>query len=101
MKCALKVHMPQQQSDESKSEEENLDDEHLWEDMNLVEDTEPPWLSGERVSCFAHPLQLVVNDGMKEVRAISRAIAKTSRFSNLLHSSSQFRVQVWGCIWLC
>lgn len=56
-----------------------------------MEDTEPPWLSGERISCFAHSLQLVVNDGMKEVRAISRAIAKKSRISTLLHSSSQFR----------
>lgn len=27
---------------------------------------------------------------MKEVRAISRTIAKTSRFTTLLHSSSQF-----------
>lgn len=39
MKCAFKVHMSQQQSDDSDSEEENLDDEHLLEDMNLVEDT--------------------------------------------------------------
>ncbi|KAK9961953.1 hypothetical protein ABG768_007347 [Culter alburnus] len=91
MKCAFKVHMPQQQSDDSESEEESLDDEHLWEDMNLVEDTELPWSSGERLSCFAHSLHLVVNDGMKEVRAISRTIAKTSRFTTLLHSSSQFK----------
>ncbi|GAA6109859.1 zinc finger BED domain-containing protein 4-like [Tachysurus ichikawai] len=91
MKCAFKVHMPQQQSDDSESEEENLDDEHLWEDMNLVEDIELPWSSGERLSCFAHSLQLIVNDGMKEVRAISRTIAKTSRFTTLLHSSSQFK----------
>ncbi|GAA6096857.1 uncharacterized protein LOC115778158 [Tachysurus ichikawai] len=91
MKCAFKVHMPQQQSDDSESEEENLDDEHLWEDMNLVEDTELLWSSGESLSCFAHSLQLLVNDGMKEVRAISRTIAKTSRFTMLLHSSSQFK----------
>ncbi|KAK0145124.1 putative AC9 transposase [Merluccius polli] len=91
MKCAFKVHMPQHQSDESKSEEENLDDEHLWEDTDSVEDTELPWSSVERLSCFAHSLQLVVNDGMKEVRSISRPIAKTSRFTTLLHSSSQFK----------
>uniref|UniRef100_A0A3Q1GY77 HAT C-terminal dimerisation domain-containing protein n=1 Tax=Acanthochromis polyacanthus TaxID=80966 RepID=A0A3Q1GY77_9TELE len=76
MKCAFKVHMPQQQSDNSESEEENLDDEHLWEDVTSVEDTELPWSSGERLSCFAHSLQLVVNDGMKEVRAVSCTIAK-------------------------
>uniref|UniRef100_A0A3B4ZLE7 HAT C-terminal dimerisation domain-containing protein n=1 Tax=Stegastes partitus TaxID=144197 RepID=A0A3B4ZLE7_9TELE len=91
MKCAFKVHMPQQQSDDSESEEENLDDEHLWEDMTSVEDTELPWSSSERLSCFAHSLQLVVTDGMKEVRAVSRTIAKTSRFTTLLHSSSQFK----------
>lgn len=78
MKCAFKVNMPQQQSDDSESEEDNLDDEHLWEDITSVEDTELP---GECLSCFAHSLQLVVNDGMKEVRAISRTIAKTSRFT--------------------
>lgn len=91
MKCAFKVHMPQQQADDTESEEENvLDDENLWENINS-EDTEFPWSSGERLSCFAHSLQLVINDGMKEVRAISRTIAKTSRFTTLLHSSSQFR----------
>lgn len=91
MKCAFKVNMPQQQSDDSESEEDNLDDEHLWEDITSVEDTELPWSSGERLSCFAHSLQLVVNDGMEEVRAISSTIAKTSRFTTLLHSSSQFK----------
>uniref|UniRef100_A0A3B3RYJ1 Zinc finger BED domain-containing protein 4-like n=1 Tax=Paramormyrops kingsleyae TaxID=1676925 RepID=A0A3B3RYJ1_9TELE len=91
MKCAFKVHMPQQQSDDSASEEESLDDENLWEDMNSVEDKELTWSSGERLSCFAHSLQLVVNDGLKEVKVISRAIAKTSRFTTLLHSSSQLR----------
>ena len=30
MKCAFKVRMPQQQSDDSKSEEENPDDQYLW-----------------------------------------------------------------------
>ncbi|XP_054597626.1 uncharacterized protein [Nothobranchius furzeri] len=89
MKCAFKVHMPQQQSDDSESEEENRDDEHIWEDMNPGEDTEPTWLSGECLSCFAHSLQVVMNGGMKEVKAISLAIAKTSHFST--HSSSLFK----------
>uniref|UniRef100_A0A3Q1CK49 HAT C-terminal dimerisation domain-containing protein n=1 Tax=Amphiprion ocellaris TaxID=80972 RepID=A0A3Q1CK49_AMPOC len=35
--------------------------------------------------------KLVVNDGLKEVRAVSHTIAKTSRFTTLLHSSSQFK----------
>lgn len=75
----MKIWMPQQQSDDRESEEENLDDEHLWEDMNSVKESE--LLS----------LQLAMNDGMKEVKAISRSIAKTSRFSTLSHSCSQFK----------
>lgn len=91
MKCAFKVQMPQQHSDYSEGEEENLDNEHLWEDMNSKGDTELPWSTGERLSCFSHSLPLVVNDGTKEVRNISLAIAKTSRFTKLLHNSSQFK----------
>ena len=34
MKFAFKVHMPQQQSDDSEFGEDNLDDKRLWEDMN-------------------------------------------------------------------
>lgn len=91
MKCAFKVHMPQRQSDDSKSEEENLDDEHLWEDMTSVENTELPWTSGERLSCFVHSLQLVVNDALKEARAVSHTIAITLRFTTLF--TSQLTVQ--------
>lgn len=77
MKCAFKVNLPQQQSDDSESEEETLDDEHLWEDMNSVEGTELPRSWGEHLSCSAHSLQLFVNDCMKEIWAISRTIVKT------------------------
>ncbi|GAA6090111.1 zinc finger BED domain-containing protein 4-like [Tachysurus ichikawai] len=83
MKCAFKVHMPQQQSDDSEIEEENLEDEHLWEDMNLVEDTELPWSSGERLSCFAHSLQLVVNDGMKETIPAANTTRWNSTFKQV------------------
>ncbi|XP_048084331.1 uncharacterized protein LOC125284431 [Alosa alosa] len=87
MKCAFKVQMPLQQASDTESEDD-LDDEELWEDTD--EDTELG-LSGERLSCFAHSLQLVVSDGMKEVKSISLAIAKASRFSTLLHTSSAFK----------
>lgn len=52
LKCAFKVHMPQQQSDDS--EEDNSDDEHMLQDINSEEDTKLPWSSGEHLSCFAH-----------------------------------------------
>lgn len=90
MKCAFKVQMPQQHCE---SEKKNPDVEDLWEDMNLQEDTQLPWSKGERLSCFAHSLQLVVNDGMKEVRNISLAIAKTSQFTTLYIAAGCYQ---WG-----
>ena len=86
MKRAFKLRLPD--SEQPESDSDDLDDEMMWED---VEDFEQPWSSGERLSCFAHSLQLVVSDGMKEVKAISRAIAKATKFTTLLHSSSKFR----------
>ncbi|XP_050958759.1 zinc finger BED domain-containing protein 4-like [Labeo rohita] len=86
MKRAFKVRMPEVEQPEGDSSDD-LDDETMWEDAEHVE----PWSSGERLSCFAHSLQLVINDGMKEVKAIARAIAKASKFTTLLHSSSKHR----------
>ena len=43
-------------------------------------------------ACLAsHSLQMVVSDGMKEVKAIAIAIAKATKFTTLLHSSSKVR----------
>ncbi|CAK6975964.1 zinc finger BED domain-containing protein 4-like [Scomber scombrus] len=86
MKRAFKVRMPDSEKPESDSDD--LDDEMMWED---IEDFEQPWSSGERLSCFAHSLQLVFNDGMKEVKAVARAIAKATKFTTLLHNSSKHR----------
>ncbi|XP_078026436.1 zinc finger BED domain-containing protein 4-like [Epinephelus lanceolatus] len=86
MKRAFKVRLSD--SEQPESDSDDLDDEMMWED---VEDFEQPWSSGERLSCFAHSLQLVVSDGMKEVKAIARAIAKATKFTTLLHSSSKVR----------
>lgn len=89
MKCAFLVQMPQQRSDESENEEENLDDEQLKEDMSSEEDTELPWSTGERIFYFAQSFQLLANDGMREIRNIL-AFAKTFQFTTLVYSSSQF-----------
>ncbi|XP_041951513.1 uncharacterized protein LOC121711749 [Alosa sapidissima] len=86
MKRSFKVRMLEVEQPEGDSSDE-LDDETMWED---AEDSDP-WSTGERLSCFAHSLQLVINDGMKEVKAIARAIAKASKFTTLLHSSSKHR----------
>jgi hypothetical protein len=43
-----------------------------------------------RVPCFAHTLQLVVNDGLKEVSSIQPALSKVSKIAKLSHTSSIF-----------
>lgn len=86
MKRAFKVRMPEVEHPEGDSSDD-LDDETMWEDAEGSD----PWSTGERLSCFAHSLQLVISDGMKEVKAIARAIAKASKFTNLLHSSSNHK----------
>ena len=44
-----------------------------------------------RISCFAHSLQLVVADGLKEARNLSAPLSKASRLSTLLHRSTIFK----------
>ena len=44
-----------------------------------------------RISCFAHSLQLVVADGLKEARNLSIPLSKASRLSTLLHRSTIFK----------
>ncbi|CAI5638886.1 unnamed protein product [Oreochromis niloticus] len=61
MKRAFKVRMPEVEDPEGDSSDD-LDDETMWED---AEDSDP-WSTGERLSCFAYSLQLVISDGMKE-----------------------------------
>lgn len=41
-----------------------------------------------RIPCFAHTLQLVVNDGLKEVASIQSALSKISKIAKLSHTST-------------
>ncbi|GAA6071939.1 uncharacterized protein LOC114158526 [Tachysurus ichikawai] len=95
MKCAFKVKLPQQSVDpaiDSEEEIDNLDDEELWEDVDTMQETLLGIASSrERLSCFAHSLQLVIGDGLKEAKFISLAIAKASKLTSLLHSSTTFK----------
>ena len=79
-----------------------FDDEDIWEDVETSAD-----LGYERLSCFAHSLQLVIADGLKHSRVMSSALAKVSRLATLLHSSTSLKVcrklrRVWDVrvIWL-
>lgn len=86
MKRGFKVRMPKEEQLEGDSSDD-LDDETMREDA----ENSDPWSKGERLSCFAHSLQLIINGRMKEVKAIARAIAKASKLTTLQHSSSNHR----------
>ena len=77
---------------------EDVDDADIWQDLDTgdqatVESTLQAYTASQRLSCFAHTEQLVIADGLKETRCAGSAIAKCSRISTLLHTSSKFRNQ--------
>nr|XP_061819535.1 uncharacterized protein LOC133608356 [Nerophis lumbriciformis] len=45
----------------------------------------------KRLQCFAHTLQLVVGDGLKETKVVSPSLSKLSKLSSLLHTSTTFK----------
>lgn len=102
MKRAFSVCFPSSVDDDngdeadmdSAGEQVGLDDDGIWE--NLEPDAEIE-LDGcfsrhcKRLTCYAHCLQLVVGDGLKESKAIRSALSKASRLCTLLHTSCLFK----------
>ncbi|CAF3794554.1 unnamed protein product [Rotaria sp. Silwood1] len=43
-----------------------------------------------RIPCFTHTLQLVVNDGLKQMSSVEPALAKVSKIAKLSHTSTSF-----------
>jgi hypothetical protein len=43
-----------------------------------------------RIPCFAHTLQLVVNDGLKQISSVQPALLKVSKIAKLSHTSTGF-----------
>ncbi|CAF1482350.1 unnamed protein product [Rotaria magnacalcarata] len=43
-----------------------------------------------RIPCFAHTIQLVVNDGLKQISSIQSALVKVSKIAKLSHTSTIF-----------
>lgn len=87
--------------DDSDSDEigEDLDDKAASIDMsskqetlNIVKDSFDNVASKSelRLPCFAHTIQLVVQDGLKEAGCVKNAIAKVSKIAKLAHSSTKF-----------
>ncbi|XP_064412856.1 uncharacterized protein LOC135356372 [Latimeria chalumnae] len=73
----------------------DLDDETLWQDLDISESEDVDRVvekcCTERLSCFAHSLQLVVKDGLKKANIARPVMAKCTKFCNLLHQSATFR----------
>uniref|UniRef100_A0A8C2FGK0 Uncharacterized protein n=1 Tax=Cyprinus carpio TaxID=7962 RepID=A0A8C2FGK0_CYPCA len=82
MKKAFKFVMAEDHSDDSEDEEDMVGEPF---DRNFT------LCSRQRLSCFAHSLQLVVGDGLKEVKCLSQAMSKVSKLATLLHSSTIFK----------
>ncbi|XP_060753962.1 uncharacterized protein LOC132864530 [Neoarius graeffei] len=94
MRKAFSTCFPQH-GDEEDDEDEGVEDNNLWTDLP-VEDQErvDGFLqdkSQTRQQCFAHTLQLVVGDGLKDTKIANAALAKACKLSNLLHSSTSFK----------
>jgi len=67
--------------------EDALEENSLLE-INIILDN----VGKERISCFAHSLQLVIGDGLKEARCVGTARSKISRIT-LLHRSTAFKMR--------
>lgn len=83
MKCAFNVQLAEDTMAEETSqflEEEDDDDESILA------------IEAERVSCYAHTLQLVIHDGLQQRRSFSGAVSKASKIYSLLHTSAAFKV---------
>lgn len=94
MKRAFTVCFPQEEDDEV-NDDDNLDDAELWEDLSRDEQKTVDQMltrgSPKRQQCFAHTLQLVVGDGLKDARIMNSVLAKCSKLSSLLHTSTTFK----------
>ena len=83
-------------SDIDDDEQEFVDDEDIWESLPEDEQREVGVILGKHcrkqlLSCFAHSLQLVVSDGLKETKSLRSALGKASRLCTLLHTSCLFK----------
>ena len=72
-------------------DDEDVDNADFWEDpgeeLQSDMDTIQNSCRQQRLQCFAHSLQLVVRDGLKETKSINCAMAKVTKFCSLLHST--------------
>lgn len=94
MRKAFSVTLPPAEDGDGDDIQPDADcDEAIWTDLENAEvDEVISCLKSKHIRCFAHSLQLVVGDGLKETRPVYGPLAKCSRFTTLLHSSTAFMV---------
>ena len=90
MRKAFTVCFPSEQEDD---DGDHLDDPDLWCDLTLEEQqtVDAAMAKKQRLQCFAHTLQLVVGDGLKETKVACPSLSKLSKLSSLLHTSTTFK----------
>lgn len=90
MKKAFTVCFPKATSSEEDDDDE-LENSDLWEDLSEEYQDEVQTIHSscrqQRLQFFAHSLQLVVRDGLKETKSLNNAMAKVTKFCSLLHST--------------
>lgn len=96
MKKAFTVCFP------SENDDEGLENSNLWEDLSeeYQDDKETIRSSCQQqwLQCFAHSLQLVMRDALKETKVLSSAITKVTKFYSLLHSTSGLK-EAFDRVW--
>lgn len=92
MRKAFTVCFPSEQEEDDDAGD-NLDDPELWHDLTLEDQqtVDAAMAKKQRLQCFAHTLQLVVGDGLKETKAACPSLSKLSKLSSLLHTSTTFK----------
>lgn len=89
MRKAFTVCFPSATS--SEDDDDDLENSELWEDLSEEYQDEMETIHSscrqQRLQCFAHSLQLVVRDGLKETKVLNSAMAKVTKFCSLLHST--------------
>uniref|UniRef100_A0A674DIX8 HAT C-terminal dimerisation domain-containing protein n=1 Tax=Salmo trutta TaxID=8032 RepID=A0A674DIX8_SALTR len=92
MRKAFTVCFPIEQEDEV-HDADHLDDPELWNDLTLEDQqtVDAAIAKKQSLQCFAHTLQLVVGDGLKETKVMTPSLSKLSKISSLLHTSTTFK----------
>jgi hypothetical protein len=89
----IKNFTPEQDVDDTV--EDALDDDTLWEDLQGEDEAKVRQAvdrhSAERLSCFAHTLQLVVKDGLSKSTLFRGVLGKCSKMASPTHQSTSFR----------